>query len=138
MREERFTPVYEQQGIRSSYSTRECDYLTFLGNATADEDVPGGVRDPVLDNAYELTGALMSRFDAATETYEDTRVLADKTANPHAQIGVDFQAGLANALAGLAALPPSFFTEGCPTPAAIKVQYRAARDMRAAGAAPAA
>ena len=126
--------MYEPRGIRQSYSTRECDYLTFLGNATADPDAPGGVLNPVLDNTYELTGALVARFDAATETYKDERILADKTINPHAQIGVDFQAGLTNALAGLAALPPSFFADGCPVPEAIKAEFQGVQSGQAVAA----
>jgi hypothetical protein len=122
-----FEKVYQKQGNRSLFFTRECDYLTFIGNPTADIDAPGGMLNPVLDNTYELTGALVSSFDPMQETFLDKRMLSPADANPHAQVGIDFQAGLTNALAGLAALPPSFYAEACPTPVQMKDEFRLSR-----------
>jgi hypothetical protein len=127
VRRTRFDQVYEQQGTRSSSFTRICDYLTFIGNDTADALAPGGVRNPTLVNTYELTGALVSTMDETTERYTDVRMLNADTANPQAQVGIDFQGGLTHALAGLAALPPSFHVDGCPTPAAMKAQFQVSR-----------
>jgi hypothetical protein len=109
-------------GNRSVYTTRECDYLTFIGNLTE-----GTSLNPVLDNTHELTGALVSRFDPLEETYVDKRMLSATQANPHAQIGIDFQAGLTNALAGLVALPPSFYAADCPTPVQMKAEFQLSR-----------
>jgi hypothetical protein len=96
-----FTKVYDQVGNRSVYTTRECDYLTFIGNATE-----GSALNPVLDNAHELTGALLSRFDPIEEVYVDKRMLSEKQANPHARIGIDFQAGLQTRLQALQRFHP--------------------------------
>jgi hypothetical protein len=43
------------------------------------------------------------------------------------QVGIDFQAGLIHALAGLAALPKSFYDEGCPDPEAMKAQFQSSK-----------
>lgn len=72
-------------GVRGTPYTRKCDYLTFIGEPTADATVPGGVMNPTLDNTYELTGALVSTFDTETETYRDTRMF-NGTGNPHSQV----------------------------------------------------
>jgi hypothetical protein len=63
-----------------------CDYLTFVGAPTPDNETVGGVLNPVLPNAHELTGALVSRLDTETETYLDTRMLNPGEANPAAQV----------------------------------------------------
>lgn len=43
------------------------------------------------------------------------------------QVGIDFQAGLTHALAGLAALPKSFYSEPCPTPLAMRAEFQASQ-----------
>ena len=76
-----FDLVFKPEGLRGRYYVRVCDYLTFIGSSTS----PNGM-NPVLDNEYELTGALVSTFNAETETYLDARMVDADTANPHAQV----------------------------------------------------
>ena len=77
--------VYVREGVRDRYYVRACDYLTFIGAPEKDADVQGGVLNPVVDNEHELTGALVSTFDAAKEAYVDKRMVNATHANPHSQ-----------------------------------------------------
>ena len=90
---ERFSPVVTLQGIRSREDPRVCDYLSFLGNPSPDDNAPGGVIDPVLPNTHELTGALVSTMAEASETYTDVRSLPNGEANPQAAVALDYNAG---------------------------------------------
>jgi hypothetical protein len=112
-----------EQGIRQEYFVRECDYLTFLGNPTPDPADDTKILNPVLPNTYELTGALVSAMNPKTETYLDSRTLPSGKANPMAQVAIDFQPGITNALMGLATLPKTFYLNGCPTLAELKAEY---------------
>jgi hypothetical protein len=114
---------------------RECDFMTFFGAPVKQANVtavrapsdrgtyPGGTLNPKLPNSFELTGALVSHFlpsGGQSGTYLDERNIG-QSANPQAQVAIDYNAALANAVAGLAALPADWesklsadFKGGCP------------------------
>jgi hypothetical protein len=146
VRDKQFDPYYEEftppkKGVKGVRHLRECDFMTFVGapkkdkkaalvNApdTALKTYPAGTRNAKLANSYELTGALVSHFSPATGTYTDERTLdAEGTTNPEAQVAIDYNAALANAVAGLAALPRDWeaslgrdFRGGCPDADGLK------------------
>jgi hypothetical protein len=103
-------PVAHQQRVRP------CDSLTFEGKPSENATIPGGVMNPKLPNQFTLTGALVSHFNPTGEPeyYTDTRS-DGSVSNPQSQISLDYNAALTNAVAGIAAMPKTFFARGCPS-----------------------
>ena len=85
-----------------------CDAATFTGNKN----------NTYFRNANELTGALVSKFDPSpgAQAYTNQKVLDTKQrqANPQADVGIDYNAALANLAVGIASLPESFVPGDCP------------------------
>jgi hypothetical protein len=106
-----------------------CNYLTFTGDPEANSSWPGGIKNPTLDNTYDLTGALVSHFPAGQpEFYTDKRTIGEEP-NEQAMVALDYNAALVNLAAALVALPDGFYGTPCPT---IK-EVLAQQDQETAG-----